>query len=133
MSVAEPHRVVAGVLLRDGRALLCRRRDDLSWYPGVWDLVGGHVEPGETATQALVRECREELGVEIGDIGESVHVMDAGMELTVFRVRDWAGDPVNAAPEEHQEIGWFDAGEIRGLALADARLQALLRDALAAP
>lgn len=132
MRSARRHQVVAGILLCEGRALLCHRRDDLNWYPGVWDLVGGHTEPGETAIQALIRECREELGVEIGDTGESVQVTDAELELTVFRVHEWSGEPVNAAPEEHQEIGWFAASEISRLRLADPRLLPLLRQALAA-
>ncbi len=49
----------AGVVARDGkgRVLLIQRSDDLTW-----GLPGGHVEPGETWSQAAVRECREETG-----------------------------------------------------------------------
>ena len=130
MSTHGHHRVVAGILLRDRRALLCHRRDDLAWYPSAWDLVGGHLEPDETEVQALARECWEELAVDICDAGEALRVTTADAELTVFRVRAWTGEPVNAAPEEHQCIAWFDALEISGLALADERIGPLLRDAL---
>ena len=43
--------------------LLGRRAGGRAFYPGVWDVPGGHCEPGEPPEQALVRELREELGV----------------------------------------------------------------------
>ncbi len=36
-----------GVLVRGGEVLLARRSDDRAFYPGVWDVIGGHCEPGE--------------------------------------------------------------------------------------
>lgn len=53
--------IVAGVMIQDGRILLCHRSPDRWWYPDVWDLPGGHVEPGETPAAALRRDL-EELG-----------------------------------------------------------------------
>jgi len=61
---AGAHLVVGAVLLRNGHLLLERRPDDAAVYAGVWDTPGGHVEPGETPAAALVRELREELGIE---------------------------------------------------------------------
>jgi 8-oxo-dGTP diphosphatase len=55
--------VVAGILERDGRVLICRRRADQP-HPLKWEFPGGKVEAGETAQAALMRELREELGVE---------------------------------------------------------------------
>ena len=51
---------------RNDRLLICLRDDkpDIP-FPNRWDFFGGHVEPGETPEQALVREVREELGVEL--------------------------------------------------------------------
>lgn len=120
------HQVVAGILIRDDRVLLCHRRADLAWYPGVWDLVGGHVEPGESAGEALARECREELAVDIGVPGLVTRLTTDDLDLTVFLVAAWVGEPVNAAPEEHHGIGWFTASQVPDLALADPRLAPLL-------
>ena len=66
MEVAE---LVCGLLVRDGKALLVHRSPERAVYPGVWDLPGGHVEPGESKPAALVRELAEELDVGIEEPG----------------------------------------------------------------
>ncbi len=60
--------VVAGLLVRDGRILACRRRSDQD-HASKWEFPGGKVEPGEDPRDALVRELREELLIEatLGD------------------------------------------------------------------
>jgi 8-oxo-dGTP diphosphatase len=55
--------VVAGILEQDGRVLICRRRSDQS-HALKWEFPGGKMEADETPQQALIRELREELGVE---------------------------------------------------------------------
>jgi len=55
--------VVAAVILRDSRILVCQRRRDDS-HALQWEFPGGKVEPGEIPQDALVRELREELGIE---------------------------------------------------------------------
>lgn len=116
------------MLLREPRVLLCRRRKDRSWYAGVWDLPGGHVEPCESLQEALVRELFEELGVVVLTALPQAEVTVSGAHLTVFLVSEWSGEPVNAAPEEHDLIGWFTAAQALDLPLADDRLGQLLRD-----
>jgi len=123
-------RVVAAIVVREDRVLLCHRRDDRSWYPAVWDLPGGHVEPTETHHKALARECREELGIEVRDLVDHVTARTGEAVLRVFVVRSWEGEPTNTAPEEHQAIGWFAAADLAGLPLADPRLGPLLEDML---
>lgn len=56
--------VAAAVIRREGRILLTRRPRG-THLEGLWEFPGGKVEPGEAPTDALVRECREECGVEV--------------------------------------------------------------------
>jgi 8-oxo-dGTP pyrophosphatase MutT (NUDIX family) len=116
-----PKARVVAALLRDGdRVLLCHRSPHRRWYPDVWDLPGGHVEPGELPGAALARELREELGIHIatpsGSPAHEVHADTADMQIWVIEA--WAGTPVNAAPDEHDAIEWFTADALEGLALA---------------
>ncbi len=86
----------------------------MRFYPDVWDLFGGHVEAGEAPEDALRREAMEELGVEI----ESFHLLGTiydpvePAEVLVFVVPGWKGEPLNAAPDEHTQIGWFTVEEL---------------------
>jgi len=49
----------------EGRCLIIRRSDDTRWNPGKWDLPGGKPDPGEQIGEALLREAREETGLNI--------------------------------------------------------------------
>ena len=55
--------VVAGLLFKEGRVLACQRPAD-GPFPLKWEFPGGKIEPGEESADALVRELREELGIE---------------------------------------------------------------------
>src|SRR4028119_372600 len=57
--------IVVGAAVLDGRRLLAARRLEPPQLAGGWELPGGKVEAGESEEEALVRECREELGVDI--------------------------------------------------------------------
>ncbi|MEA2324773.1 MAG: 8-oxo-dGTP diphosphatase [Solirubrobacteraceae bacterium] len=50
---------------RDGRVLLLRRAADDDIHPGLWELPGGGIDPGETPAQAAARELREEAGLDL--------------------------------------------------------------------
>ena len=127
------HEVAVGVLVADGKALLCHRRPNRAWYPDVWDLPGGHIESGESAADALERELFEELGVHV-ELESSepwrIVAVDLGLVLHVWRVHKWLGSVENCAPEEHDDLGWFTVDAIGELALAHPSLEPLLRDAL---
>ncbi|MBQ6137292.1 MAG: (deoxy)nucleoside triphosphate pyrophosphohydrolase, partial [Kiritimatiellae bacterium] len=67
--------VVGAIIKDDDRFLVGQRPADKS-QGGMWEFMGGKIEPGETPEQALARECREELALEIEDeriIGSVVH------------------------------------------------------------
>lgn len=107
-------RCVAGAIVRGGRVLLVKRSPQAWNYPDVWDLFGGHVEEGESLDEALRREAREELGVEVESFHPlgTVHDPVEPADITIFAVTAWGGEPVNAAPDEHSEIGWFSPDEL---------------------
>jgi 8-oxo-dGTP diphosphatase len=130
---AEAHDVAAGLLVREGRALLCHRSADRKWYPNVWDLPGGHVEAGETPGQALARELREELGVviEVPPGPALARITTPEFDMQIWVIEQWTGEPVNAAADEHDAIAWFLVGELPELPLADERYRSILASALA--
>lgn len=64
----EPHVVAAAALVSEGRLLLAHRNPRRRWYPDCWDLVGGHLEPGECPVDTVRRECLEEIGVHVTDL-----------------------------------------------------------------
>jgi 8-oxo-dGTP diphosphatase len=130
--VAPAVAVVAAVIVRDGRVLLCHRCPDRQWYPNVWDFPGGHVEAGESATTALVRELREELGIAITEPSspEFCRLVTSRFDMRIWVVEEWAGALVNAAPTEHDAVEWMSADAVAGLALADDTYPSLIARAL---
>ena len=111
--------IAVAALARDGMVLLAHRHSSREHYPDCWDLVGGHVEPGESPGEAVTRECLEELGVRVhGPQPIPITVSDPSLEVHSFVVTRWDGEPTNAAPEEHDDLRWFRAGELADLTLA---------------
>jgi mutator protein MutT len=134
MDHGDQHRLAAGVLLRDHRVLLCHRHPERVWFPNVWDLPGGHTEEGEPPADAVRRELKEELGIEVVLPTTSpfrTFEPSPGVILHAWVVTSWEGDVTNLAPEEHDEIGWFSAEEVADLALADGAIADLITEALA--
>ena len=87
----------------------------------LWEFVGGKVENGETKEQALIRECKEELGitVSVGDVFmEVVHEYpDITVRLTLFNADIKIGTPQKL---EHNDIKWITAREIQNYSFCPA-------------
>ncbi len=118
-------RVVGAALIEARRVLLTRRSARMS-MPGKWEFPGGKIEPGESAAEALARECREELGLEV-EIGARVgrgSALHGGRRivLEVFAARRLSGE---LRLQEHDEHGWFTAGELEALDWPEADLPIL--------
>jgi 8-oxo-dGTP diphosphatase len=102
--------------------LLCYRSTERDSYPAVWDFPGGHVDDDESPLHALSREILEEVGVavHVHKLVEppDLRVHDRDLDLSLWAVRDWEGDPVNCAPEEHDRVDWFDIDQAIAMTLA---------------
>jgi 8-oxo-dGTP diphosphatase len=112
--------VVAAAVLHAGRVLVQQRAHPPA-TAGRWELPGGRVEPDESARDALVRECREELAVEVVP-GEQLGLdvpLPGGDVLRVHTAR--LADPiVQPVPVEHAALRWVDVTELAGLDWLDA-------------
>lgn len=104
--------VVAALIWEGDRFLACQRPAHKA-RGSLWEFVGGKAEPGETLSQALIRECREELDVNVaaGDVFmELVHEYpDLTVKLTLFHASILSGTPKLL---EHQAIRWITTDEI---------------------
>ena len=104
--------VVAALIWQGERFMICQRPAHKA-RGMMWEFVGGKVEPGESKEQALVRECREELAVEVavGDIFlEVTHTYpDITVHLTLFHASVVQGVPQKL---EHNDIRYITVDEI---------------------
>lgn len=113
------------LLVDYGRVLLAHRHPARRWYPDCWDLVGGHIEPGETPEQAVRRECYEEIGVVVRALRPmAITLSTPGIEPHAFVITEWDGEPTNAAIEEHDELAWFTPAQLTALVMAHPVVEA---------
>ena len=121
--------VVAALVVEGGKFMICQRPAHKA-RGLLWEFVGGKVETGETKEQALVRECREELGVTVqpGEIFLEVdHVYpDITIHLTLFRAKIVSGRPRKL---EHADIRFIAPEDIPRYAFcpADERILARIK------
>jgi 8-oxo-dGTP diphosphatase len=111
--------LVGAIILNEQRRAFVQKRSlTRQLWPGCWDLVGGHVEPGETLEEALRREIREETGWKLARIGPIVDVYDGktvnGDEIyEVDFLVEIDGDL------EHPQLEWSKNSEFRWISLAE--------------
>ncbi len=102
-----PVDVAVGVLIRSDGAFLLSSRPPGKVYAGYWEFPGGKFEAGESVEAALVRELREELGLEVTHCQrwriELMSYPHARVRLHFCKVLRWQGEP---APHEAQELAW---------------------------
>lgn len=132
----KPVVLVAAVALidSDGRVLLADRPEGKE-MAGLWEFPGGKVDPGETPEAALIRELREELGIETKEsclapftfashAYEKFHLL-----MPLYLCRKWEGAP---HPHEGQRLAWVRPTKLRDYPMppADKPLVAMLLDFL---
>jgi ADP-ribose pyrophosphatase YjhB (NUDIX family) len=93
-------------------SVLLLRRFNTGFEDGNYGLVGGHLEGGESVTQAAIRECREEVGVEIDQahlrvVGVAHYDSPTGEGIDFFLTATrWTGEPRNLEPDFCDELRW---------------------------
>ncbi|MBZ4689511.1 MAG: mutT [Cereibacter sp.] len=117
---------------RDGRILLAQRPEGKS-LAGLWEFPGGKVEPGETPEAALIRELKEELGIDtkascLAPLTFASHSYDDfHLMMPLFACRRWEGIP---EAREGQTLAWVMPNRLRDYPMppADLPLIPILRD-----
>ena len=127
--------VVAVALIDvDGRVLIAKRPEGKQ-LAGLWEFPGGKVEPGERPEGALIRELREELGIEVTEsclapfVFASHAYPDFHLLMPLYLCRRWSGVVV---AHEHSALAWVKPAKLSDYEMppADAPLVAWLRDLL---
>jgi 8-oxo-dGTP pyrophosphatase MutT (NUDIX family) len=136
----EPLQCAGAVILDDdGRVFVQRRSPQRRLFPNCWDIVGGHLEDGESFDEALRREITEETGwriaVVLGPVGEFSYRGDDGRDRVEqdFLVRV-DGDLARPRLEEgrHTEWRWVTEAELAQLLAEESLGHQLLREVVAA-
>ena len=112
---------VVAALIWDGEKFLICQRPEHKARGLLWEYVGGKVEAGETKQEALIRECREELGITIsvGDVFMDVvhEYPDITVHLTLFHAKITEG---TIQLLEHNAVAWITPDEIPNYAFCPA-------------
>jgi len=119
----------AAVFLFDGARVLLgerARRAGRRW-PGTWDAPGGKPEAGESLLEALIREAREEAGVEPLGAAPLGCFHDGERADAFYLATAWRGDPRNQDVEEHSRLEWVTLEATAELSLAPTTRRALTR------
>ena len=116
----------------DGRILLAQRPEGKS-LAGLWEFPGGKVEPGESPEACLIRELKEEIGIDtwkscLAPLTFASHSYDDfHLLMPLFACRKWEGIPT---PREGQVLAWVEPARLRDYPMppADLPLIPILRD-----
>ena len=119
--------VVAALIWDQDRFLACQRSAHKA-RGLLWEFVGGKVDPGETRVDALIRECREELGITVKPLDvfmEVVHTYpDIAVNLILYNTVIESGE---IQLLEHNDVRWITAAEIPNFQFCPADKEILER------
>jgi 8-oxo-dGTP diphosphatase len=117
--------VVAAIIQNPQGQYLCCKRGDWKSAPNKWEFPGGKPEANETLEDALTREIREELGVEIGVLRQFDRSTTGEIDLVCFVCE--LVDEVPTSSTDHSELRWVPEEELSKLDWAEPDLPALKR------
>ena len=108
------------LLLEQGGKILIARRCNTGYQDGNYQVPAGHIEDGELPKAAMVREAKEEIGIDIKEKDlELVHTSyrpkhdETGSRVDFFfRAIKWSGEVVNAEPEKCDDLRWVSPDEL---------------------
>lgn len=118
--VEERHKIIPAsylVLIKNNRILL-QRRFNTGYEDGKYSVVAGHVDKGETFTEAIIREVKEEAGITLQAEDLSVvHVMNRNIQdnerIDIFYITEkWTGNIENKEPNKCDDLSWFDLDDM---------------------
>ncbi|PIR75166.1 MAG: NUDIX hydrolase [Candidatus Magasanikbacteria bacterium CG_4_9_14_0_2_um_filter_42_11] len=107
------HVAVYLILEKDEKLWLIRRYNT-NYMNGYYTTIAGHLDGNESATDAVIREAKEEAGIDVArkDVFEAYiahrHNPDREYIDMYFVASQWDGEPANMEPNKADEIGWFD-------------------------
>ena len=111
------------LILRQGNKILLQRRFNTGYEDGKYSLPAGHVDRGETFTQCVKREAKEEIGIDLdADDLKASHLMnrfsgtewgDLAYRIDLFFVSEkWQGKPEIKEPDKCDDLSWFDIDKL---------------------
>jgi A/G-specific adenine glycosylase len=120
-----PHKMIGVAVIwgNEGQILIDRRRQE-GLLGGLWEFPGGKIEPGETVEACIIREIREELGIEV-EVGDRLITIDHAythfrVTLNVHHCRHLSGDP---QPIECDEVRWVNLEDLEQYPFPKANVQ----------
>ncbi|MBI5421589.1 NUDIX domain-containing protein [Candidatus Peregrinibacteria bacterium] len=105
--------IAAYLVLRKKGEILLSRRFNTGYHDGEYSLVAGHLDGGETATQAILREAKEEVGITLKKKDVHVaHIMhryrkDREYIDIYLTAEQWSGDLQNLEPNKCDDLRWY--------------------------
>lgn len=124
---------VAAFVVEREKILLGKRSATRRFYPDIWDVFGGHIEPNESREDALRRELLEELGIApvemrfLLTVDEPDRAANGDGVYHFYLFTAFAGEPRNLQPDEHERVEWFEFDEALKLPFADPLYAEMIR------
>ena len=105
------------LIVRKGNKILLLKRQNTDYEDGSYHLPAGHMDGNEPVTEALIRESKEEIGIDINEVDvKLVHIMHSLTNSErmgfFFEAKKWHGEITNMEPEKCSALEWFDLNNL---------------------